>query len=111
MRTEITSPVVEHLTDPNDLILNIAQMRDASHVQKFRIPSTPLEEERIIQESVARAINQRKSAEIRTAGAGGGRGRGGRGRGGRGQVRGSSNPLSADMVAGEGSSRQSRGGG
>jgi hypothetical protein len=62
IQTEIRVPVVEHRVDPDDLILNTAQMRDAVHVQKFRIPSTPLDEERVIQESVASAINQRKSA-------------------------------------------------
>lgn len=125
MRTEKTTSVVEHLTEPNDLILNTAQMHDAPYVQKFRIASTPLDEERVIHESVARAINQRKSVTDRTSGNGRGRGRGGRGRGlghgsdlvvdrlegssghgrARGRGRGTENMLSGDMVAGEGSSR------
>ena len=85
---------MEHLTDPNDLILNTAQMRDAIHVQNFRIPSTPLDEERIIQESVTRAINQRKSATDGASGTGRGRGRG-RGARGRGQGRGSNLGVAA----------------
>lgn len=123
MQTRITTPVVEHLTNPNDLILNTTQMHDATHLQKFRMHSTALDEETVIQESVARAINQRKSAKAGSSGTGRGRGRGrrrhgvphgsnlaihnmggssGRARGG-GRGRGM---LSVDMAVGEGSSRQ-----
>jgi len=84
IRTDITTPVVEHLINPDDLILNTAQMRDAVHLQKFRIPSTPLNEEIVIHESVARAIDQRKVAGERASGSRGGRGRGGQGRRGQG---------------------------
>jgi len=124
MQTAMTTPVVEHLTNPDDLILNTAQMRDATHLQKFRIPSTALDEEMVIQESVAHAINQRKSAADGTSRPGKGRGRAGRGRGvvhgsnlaidrmegssrhGRGRGSGMGSMLSADIVAGRGSSRQ-----
>ena len=54
-------------------------MRDATIIQKFRIPSIPLNEERVIQESVARAINQRKSVNEATSHRV--QGRGGRGHG------------------------------
>ena len=72
IRTDITTPVVEHLINPNDLILNTAQMRDAVHLQRFRIPSTPLNEEIVIQESVAQAIDQWKVAGERASGSRGG---------------------------------------
>ncbi len=37
-----TVPIVTHRNSTN-LMLNTAQMRDAKHVQKFRIPSTEIE--------------------------------------------------------------------
>ena len=76
---------MEHLINPNDLILNTAQMQDAVYLQKFHIPSTPLNEEIVIQESVVRAIDQWKVAGERASGSCGGRGRGQGGQGGRGQ--------------------------
>ena len=77
MHTDITMPMVEHLTNPNDLILNTAQMCDATHLQKFQISSMPLDEETVIQESVARAINQRKSTTVDgSSGTGQGQGHG-----------------------------------
>lgn len=45
-----------------DLILNTAQMRDAVHVQRFRIPFQALDEVSIIQESVAREVAAQKQA-------------------------------------------------
>ena len=105
IQTEKTTPVVEHLTDPNDLILNTAQMRDAIHVQNFRIASTPLDEERIIQESVARTINQRKSATDGASATGRGRGRGVRGRG---QGRGSNLGVAQDAQEGSSGHRSAQ---
>lgn len=103
IRTDITTPVVEHLINPNDLILNTAQMRDAVHLQKFRIPSTPLNKEIVIQESVARAIDQRKMAGERASGSCGGRGQGRGGQGGRGQGHGLlDNSIPSDRARGHG---------
>lgn len=119
MQTGMTTPVVEHLTNPNDLILNTAQMRDAIHLQKFQIHSTALDEDTVIQESIARAINKRKTAEAGSYGTRRGRGRGGRGHGvlhgsniegssgtarGGGHGRGRGTP-SVDLAVGEGSSQ------
>lgn len=124
IRTDKTTRVVEHLSNPNDLILNTAQMRDATHVQKFRIPSIPLDEDRVIQKSVSRAINQRKSVNDATSQRV--QGQGGRGRGlaqgsssavdrqegssGLGRARGQGRG-GADMIVGPsgGPTRQSRG--
>ena len=90
----------------NDLILNTAQMRDAVHLQRFRIPSTPLNEEIVIQESVAQAIDQWKVAGERASGSRGGRGRGRGGQGGRGQGHGLlDNSIPSDQARGHGQGR------
>lgn len=52
-RTEQTRPEVAHHT-LNDLVLNTAQMRDAIHVQKFRLRSSFPDEGQIITTSTAR---------------------------------------------------------
>lgn len=75
VQTTQTNPAVEHVSNPDDLILNIAQMRDATYLQQFRIPPIPLDPSKIIQESAACAIDQRRFVE-----AGGTRGRGARAR-------------------------------
>ncbi|KAI0670253.1 hypothetical protein C8Q78DRAFT_975449 [Trametes maxima] len=98
---------VQHI-QPNDLILNIAQMRDSHHLQKFRVESEAMDVEKTILAAVAREIDAQKTArsneeapgtasavaaairgqERRRGGRGRGRGRGrgenGGGRGGRG---------------------------
>jgi len=100
--------VVQHLSNPDDLILNTAQMRDAIHVQKFRAPSVVPNERVTIQQSVARAIDRRKPAAEGSSSAGRGRGRGrGRGAGagrGSGQV-----GAAASVASGEGSIIHGRG--
>jgi hypothetical protein len=55
---------VEHLRNPNDLVLNTAQMRDAIYVQEYRINSQPLDAESVIQEGAARVIDARKTADL-----------------------------------------------
>lgn len=60
MRTQRRAPVVLHVRNPDDLILNTAQMRDAVHLQKFRIPPPALDERAVIDASVRRVIDQRK---------------------------------------------------
>ena len=63
-RTETSHkvPVVEHRGDLDQSILNTAQMRDAKHLQKHRIPSQPLNFETTILESAAKAVDVRKAA-------------------------------------------------
>lgn len=74
--------VVLHSTqpdDPDDRVLNTAQMRDAEFLQMFRIPSSTLTDTNVEQplyDSVASIVNAWKAA-----GAGVGRGVRGRGRG------------------------------
>ena len=100
--TESTRSTVQHLEGPNDRILNTAQMRDAVHVQRYRIPSAELDALSLVQESATRTIDARKvtSSLLNSTGRGRGRGRGRalaaqltvRGRG-RGQGRGDSERL------------------
>ena len=73
MLTESTHSTIQHLEVPTDLILNTAQMRDAVHVQRHRVPSTELEPLTVVQESATRTIDARKIAADST---GRGRGRG-----------------------------------
>lgn len=53
---------VIHKGRDNDLILNTAQMRDAYHLQRFRIPSKSLDEERVVEASVGREVSAQKQA-------------------------------------------------
>lgn len=76
--------VVLHSAQPDDRVLNTAQMRDAEFLQRFRLPSatlTPADEEQLLHDSVTVTINARKAAGAAATGGGVPRGRG-RGRGG-----------------------------
>jgi hypothetical protein len=59
-QTMHTVKAIQHLNQPNDLILNTAQMRDAVHLQKFCLTSEPLDLEDVIMASAAREIKGRK---------------------------------------------------
>ena len=61
MQTQYST--VEHLQNPNDLILNTAQMHDAVHVQHYCINSEPLNANSVIQEGTARVIDAWKTAD------------------------------------------------
>lgn len=50
--------------EPSDLVLNTAQMRDAIHMQRFRIPSEELDAEHIIMVSAAQEV-QIQQAKVR----------------------------------------------
>lgn len=60
--TEHHKSQVAHSGAAGDLILNTAQMRDTIHVQQFHIPFQALDEDSIIQESVAREVVAQKQA-------------------------------------------------
>lgn len=66
--TTQTVPIVSHRGPASDLILNTAQMRDAIHVQKFRVVSPTLNSEAILTASAARevAIRKAKAATSKT---------------------------------------------
>ncbi|KAF9559655.1 hypothetical protein CPC08DRAFT_595059, partial [Agrocybe pediades] len=56
VQTSNTVPTIIHTGDKDDIILNTAQMRDAVYLQHFRIPTIPLNETTVIEESIARTI-------------------------------------------------------
>ncbi|KAH9945634.1 hypothetical protein B0H21DRAFT_693918 [Amylocystis lapponica] len=58
-RTDQTQTAVTH-NNPADLVLNTAQMRDAVHVQHFRIHSPILDPDHIIHTSAAREVTAQK---------------------------------------------------
>ncbi|PCH45012.1 hypothetical protein WOLCODRAFT_91104 [Wolfiporia cocos MD-104 SS10] len=63
-RTNQTQAAVVHQR-PTDLILNTAQMRDAVHVQQFRIPPQVLDEDEVITASAAQEVHARKAPELK----------------------------------------------
>lgn len=58
MRSEIV-----HSRNPHDLILNTAQMRDAVHMQRFRIHSESLDFDTVVHQSAAKELKARKAGE------------------------------------------------
>jgi hypothetical protein len=54
--------MVSHSKQPEDLMLNTAQMRDAIHVQAYRLRSPDLDEENIIMASAVREVAAQKAA-------------------------------------------------
>uniref|UniRef100_A0A8H7XVA1 Uncharacterized protein n=1 Tax=Psilocybe cubensis TaxID=181762 RepID=A0A8H7XVA1_PSICU len=64
IQTDQTKATILHQNSLDDmLLLNMCQMRDAAHLQSFHLHSAPLNEDAIIQRSVAQAIVQRKVGE------------------------------------------------
>ena len=84
--TDKTMSVTQHKAPYDDILLNTAQMRDALHVQRFRIPSPVLNADEITMFAVQREVQGRKapSTQLRQQLAGSGRGRGTSSRAGRG---------------------------
>jgi hypothetical protein len=64
-----------HSNNPDLMMLNTAQMRDALHLQKFRIPSDGLQSDDILKTSAEVEISSRKALPTKV------RGKGTRGRG------------------------------
>ncbi|KAK7006456.1 hypothetical protein R3P38DRAFT_3038299 [Favolaschia claudopus] len=75
-RTEQTRAEIVHTQNLTDLVLNTAQMRDAKHVQRFRINTSPLDADTVIHQSAvneiaaAKAVRKEKDTQKRTAGGG-----------------------------------------
>ncbi|KAJ7634017.1 hypothetical protein B0H17DRAFT_1164135 [Mycena rosella] len=88
-RTEHIRPVIVHNGAQDDLLLNTGQMRDALHLQPFRVNSPVLDTDTLIMASVLREFDQKKAAASSSDSVPFGRGRGGAGRA-RGRGRGSS---------------------
>lgn len=61
-RTDQTRLAVTHIRQPDDLVLNTAQMRDAPLLQKFRLRSPDLNADDIITASAAHEIALQKTA-------------------------------------------------
>lgn len=61
-RTDATEPIISHVRNPEDIVLNTAQMRDAAYVQRFRLQSPLLDEDQIITASAAREVALQKAA-------------------------------------------------
>jgi hypothetical protein len=62
-----TQPVVSHNRAENDLVLNTAQMRDAIHVQRFRIISQMLDSDAIVHQSAVKELASLKALETASA--------------------------------------------
>ncbi|KAJ7929641.1 hypothetical protein B0H13DRAFT_2228460 [Mycena leptocephala] len=62
-RTETTQTAarVAHAQNENDIVLNTAQMRDAAHIQKFRLDSTPMDLSIVVHQSAAKELASRKA--------------------------------------------------
>ncbi|KAJ7294046.1 hypothetical protein C8J57DRAFT_1042339 [Mycena rebaudengoi] len=78
--TQHTRAVIAHVGEPEDFILNTAQMRDAVDVQRFRIASPYLDADTVITSSILAEHEAKKELAIDNAGVSRARGRG-RGRG------------------------------
>ncbi|KAK7027138.1 hypothetical protein R3P38DRAFT_3268099 [Favolaschia claudopus] len=66
-QTEHTRPEISHVQNLTDLVLNVAQMRDAKHLQPFR-PNIPLlDAETVIQQSAVNELAARRSTAAAAA--------------------------------------------
>ncbi|KAJ7246704.1 hypothetical protein C8J57DRAFT_1438159 [Mycena rebaudengoi] len=62
-----TAAKIAHLGRADDLVLNTAQMRDAIHVQRFRIDSPVLDLDEIVHRSAAREVDSQRAAPAQPA--------------------------------------------
>lgn len=60
-KTDQTRSAVSHIA-PHDIVLNMAQMRDAIHVQKYRLHPGTLNADTIITQSAAREVAAQKAS-------------------------------------------------
>ncbi|KAJ7110547.1 hypothetical protein C8R44DRAFT_633975 [Mycena epipterygia] len=58
MRSEIV-----HSRNPHDIVLNTAQMRDAVHMQRFRVHSEALDFDTVVHQSAAKELKARKAGD------------------------------------------------
>ncbi|KAF8180489.1 hypothetical protein K438DRAFT_1908238 [Mycena galopus ATCC 62051] len=65
-RTNQTRAQIAHLNNPTDFVLNTAQMRDAKHLQRFRINTPILDEEIVIHQSAVNELEANKQAAAST---------------------------------------------
>ncbi|KAF8192221.1 hypothetical protein K438DRAFT_1762221 [Mycena galopus ATCC 62051] len=62
-KSTLTRSEIAHKQNIEDVVLNTAQMRDAVHTQRFRVPSDTLDLETIIYHSALKEVNARKAGE------------------------------------------------
>ncbi|KAK6992397.1 hypothetical protein R3P38DRAFT_2570511 [Favolaschia claudopus] len=60
-KTNQTRSEVAHQTNIHDVVLNTAQMRDALHLQKYRVSSEPLDLDSIVHASASKEIRARRA--------------------------------------------------
>ncbi|EAU86850.2 hypothetical protein CC1G_11482 [Coprinopsis cinerea okayama7 len=60
-KTHRTKAVIEHRNHPDERVVNTAQMRDAMHLQRFRIPSQPLPVDSTLRSSAEATIAAKKA--------------------------------------------------
>ena len=101
VNTSMVVPVVEHSNHSECKVLNSAQMRDALHTSRFRIPSHPLNFETTVLKSAAKEIDKQKNLESSTGRITTGRGRG-RGRRGVSSTSGSQQSMGLGQGRGRG---------
>ncbi|KAJ7601530.1 hypothetical protein B0H17DRAFT_1241343 [Mycena rosella] len=65
--TNHTRAEIAHLQNPTDLVLNTAQMRDAVHLQPFRIDTPAMDKDTIIHQSAANELAAAKQATAQTS--------------------------------------------
>ncbi|KAJ7290654.1 hypothetical protein C8J57DRAFT_1213292 [Mycena rebaudengoi] len=65
--TDQTAAKIAHLGRADDLVLNTAQMRDALHVQHFRIESPMLDIDEIVHQSAAQEVDSQRVAPAQPA--------------------------------------------
>ncbi|KAJ7770349.1 hypothetical protein B0H14DRAFT_2402407 [Mycena olivaceomarginata] len=62
-KTNQTRAEIVHTRNVQDIVLNTAQMRDAVHLQMFRVQSEPLDLDTIVHNSAAKELKARKAGD------------------------------------------------
>ncbi|KAJ7796457.1 hypothetical protein B0H13DRAFT_1674837, partial [Mycena leptocephala] len=62
-KTDQTRAQIAHTRNIEDIVLNTAQMRDAIHVQKFRVAAETLDFDAVVLRSAAKELDARKAGE------------------------------------------------
>jgi hypothetical protein len=62
-KTNQTRAQIAHTRNIEDIVLNTAQMRDAIHVQKFRVAAETLDFDAVVLRSAAKELDARKAGE------------------------------------------------
>ncbi|KAJ7659053.1 hypothetical protein DFH06DRAFT_1326896 [Mycena polygramma] len=63
IKTTQTRAEIAHSKNTHDIVLNTAQMRDAVHLQRFRVPSEVLDFDKVVYDSAQKEVRARKAGE------------------------------------------------